>query len=220
MLSAGLIMIVGTLTVAPVVQGQTTVIAEGYSAAAVVPDAAARHTLESLRQKNPAVTLTEARLVVAQRGARMEALRNAAEFLHGIDFEYTGGAFEQKLTVSTSGTVQPGRCTYRTLRSGLIVASLELQASDEVSEQREGLPRYEVMGICEDESIESVVMAMRQARLDAVQKAVRRAISDRDQRVPQSSRSYSGTIYIVRTVEDTPGVPYQVTMEVLVRLNR
>jgi len=220
MLSAGFATIVGVLTVAPAVQAQATVIAEGYSAITVITDTAAQRTLESLRQKNPAATLAGARLAVAQRGARMEALRNAAEFLHGIDFEYSGGTFEPKMTVGTSGTVQPGGCTYRTLKSGLVVASLELPATAEISGQREGLPQYEVTGICEDEDVDSVVMAMRQARMDAVGKAVQRAIRDRDPRAQETNRVFSGTVYVLRTVEDEPGIPYRVTMVVQVKLDR
>ncbi|MFC1629065.1 hypothetical protein ACFL3H_08140 [Gemmatimonadota bacterium] len=220
MLSAALILIVGAHAGAPAVLAQTMVIAEGYSAAAVIPDSAAQSAFESLRRQNPAATLAEARLAVAQRGARVEALRNAAEFLNGIDFEFTGGSFERKMTARTSGSIQPGGCTYRTLESGLVVASLELPATEEIRGQREGLPQYEVTGNCEDESMESVVMAMRQARMDAVEKAVRQAIRDRDPRAQGSNRVFSGTVYILRTVEDTPGIPYRVIMVVQVRLDR
>ncbi len=220
MLSAGLIMIACTLVVAPVVQTQTMVIAEGYSAITVIPDAAAQSTLESLRQKNPTATLAEARLAVAQRGARMEALRNAAEFLYGIGFEYSGGKITRTMTLRSEGTVQPGGCTYRTLRSGLVVASLEVSLPALSRENREGLPSYEVTGICEDEGVESVVMAMRQARTDAIARAVRRAVEDHNPTEPESNRVFRGKVYIVRTVEDEPGIPYQVTMVVLVRLDR
>ena len=150
----------------------------------------------------------------------MEATRNAAEFLHGIDFEYAAGTFERKMTATTSGSLRFYNMSYRILQSGLVVASLEVQVPDEFVRQREDLPRYEVTGICEDEDVGSVVMAMRQARMDAVGKAVQRAIRDRNARALESGRSFSGTVWILGTVQDEPGIPYEVTMVVQVRLDR
>ncbi len=202
------------------VRAQSKIIAEGYSAAAVVTETTAQRALQSMQQKNPAATLAEARLSVAQRGARMEAMRSAAEFIYGIEFEYSAGVLDRKMTASTTGTLQPGRCTYRTLRSGLIVASLELDVPDEVGQEREGLLLYEVTGRCDDENISSVVMAMRQARVVAIVKAVEQAIAERFRGREEADRIYSGTVWILRTVEDEPGIPYQVTLEVQVKLNQ
>jgi len=150
----------------------------------------------------------------------MEAMRNAAEFIHGIEFEYSGGVLNRKMTASTAGALQPGRCTYRTLRSGLVVASLEVMVPGEVGRDREGLLRYVVTGRCDDEDIGSVVMAMRQARVAAIEKAVEQAIEERFRGRVDRDRVYSGTVWIVRTVEDEPGIPYQVTLEVQVKLNQ
>ena len=123
------------------------------------------------------------------------------------------------MTARTTGGIQPGRYTFRTLQSGLIVASLEVRMPAEVGAAREGLRRYEVTGSCEDEQAASVVAAMRQARMDAIGKAVRQALEERYQGRVESNRTYTGTVYIVRTMEDEPGIPYRVTMEVLVRLD-
>ncbi len=209
---------IGMLVHVQPVSAQQDVMAEGFASIASVSDAVARQTLTSLRQQNPAATLEEARISIARRTARMDAIRNVAEYVHGIQFEYSQGSFAPKMTLRTEGDVDIGAATFRQLESGLVVASMRLPLPEEQRAVRRGLKTYEVTGVAPGTDEDNPLKIMRNARADALMKAVQQAISERMPGAAESGATVRGTLYIVETVGDEPGEPYRLTMRLQVLL--
>ena len=201
------------------VSAQQDVVAEGYASIAGVSDAIAQRTLTSMQQRNPSATLEEARLTITQRTARMDAIRNVAEYVHGIQFEYSQGSFAPKMTLRTEGAANIGAVTFRQLESGLVVASTRLPLSEEQRAVRRGLKTYEVTGVSSGTDEDNPLRTMRNARADAFMKAVQQAITERMPRAAESGAPVQGTLYIVETVGDEPGESYRLTMRLQVLFN-
>jgi hypothetical protein len=198
---------------------QSDIVAEGFASLSSVSDEVARRALTAMQQRSPSSTLDDARLVIAQRTARMDAIRNVAEYVHGIQFEYSQGSFAPKMILRTEGDANIGAVTFRQLESGLVVASTRLPLPEEQQQIRQMLRAYEVTGVAAGTDEENPLMIMRTARADAFMKAVQQAISGSRPEAAASGATVRGTLYIVETVGDEPGEPYRLTMRLQVLLN-
>ncbi len=211
--------LIGMLVYIQPIYAQQDVVAEGYASFAGVSNAMAQRMLTSMQQRNPSATLEQARLSISQRTARMDAIRNVAEYVHGIQFEYSQGSFSPKMTLRTEGDANIGAVTFRQLESGLVVASTRLPLAEEQRAVRRGLKTYEVTGVASGTDGENPLRTMRNARADAFMKAVQQAIAERMPRAAESGATVRGTLYIVGTVGDESGAPYRLTMRLQVLLN-
>ena len=197
---------------------QQDIVAEGYASIASVSNAIAQRTLTSMQRQNPSATLEDAKLSIAQRTARMDAIRNVAEYIHGIQFEYSQGSFAPKMTLRTEGDANIGAVTFRQLESGLVVASTRLPLAEDQRAVRLGLKTYEVTGVSSGTDEDNPLRTMRNARADAFMKAVQQAITERRPLAAESGATVRGTLYIVETVGDEPGESYRLTMRLQVLL--
>ena len=201
------------------VSAQQDIAAEGFSSPAAVSDDVARQALPSLQRRDPGATLQDAKVSVARRAARTDAIRSAAEYLHGVQFEFSQGRFTPTITTQTEGTVSMGSFTFRQLDSGMVVASMRIPLSEAQRAARRGLETYELTGIATETEGENPLMVMRTARMDAYVKAVQRAVSDSGSGALEPGATVRGTLYIVETVGDVPGEPYRLIMRLQVRLD-
>ena len=211
--------LIGMLVYTQPISAQQDVVAEGYASIAGVSDAVAQRTLTAMQQRNPSTTLEQARLSITQRTARMDAIRNVAEYVHGIQFEYSQGSFAPKMILRTEGDANIGTVTFRQLESGLVVASTRVPLSEEQRTVRRGLKTYEVTGVASGSDEENPLRVMRNARADAFMKAVQQAITEQMPRAAESGAPVQGTLYIVETVGDESGEPYRLTMRLQVLLD-
>jgi len=62
-------------------------------------------------------------------------------------------------------------------------------------------------------------MAMRNAKMDAIEKAVRKAIRDGNSSPWQKNNIRTGRVYIVETSQDRSRIPYQIDMVLQVQLD-
>lgn len=210
---------IGMLVCIQPVSAQQNVVAEGYASIAGVSDATAQRTLTSMQQRSSSATLDDAKLSIAQRTARMDAIRNVAEYVHGIQFEYSQGSFAPKMILRTEGVANIGAVTFRQLESGLVVASTRVPMPEEQQQIRQSLKTYEVTGVSSGTDEDNPLRTMRNARADAFMKAVQQAITERMPRAAESGAPVQGTLFIVQTVGDESGESYRLTMRLQVLLN-
>ena len=211
--------LIGMLAYIQPVSAQQGVVAEGYASIAGVSDAVSQRTLTAMQQRSSSATLEDAKLSIAQRTARMDAIRNVAEYVHGIQFEYSQGSFAPKMTLRTEGAANIGAVTFRQLESGLVVASTRLPLPEEQRQIRQRLKTYEVTGVASGTDEDNPLRTMRNARADAFMKAVQQAITERMPRAAESGAPVQGILYIVETVGDESGESYRLTMRLQVQLN-
>ena len=204
------------LIVSPGILAQVYIV-EGFSSMHLVSDRLAQRALNSLQRRNPQATIDDARMAIARRQASMDAMRNMAEYMNGIKFEFRGNKFHRKLVAGSKGMFRWGRYSYRVLPSGIVVATRRIELKEEIKKKRmHSLKIYQVTGVCQKPQA-NILMTMRHARMDAVSKAVAMAIQEQ---APQNKDgAYQGTVYIVCTKKDNTAKDYQVTMELQVEFN-
>jgi len=211
--------LIGMLVYIQPISAQQSVVAEGYASIAGVSNANARRALTSMQQQNPSATLDQAKLSISQRTARTDAFRNVAEYVHGIQFEYSQGSFAPKMTLRTEGAASMGAVTFRQLESGIVVASTRVPLPEKQQQIRESLKTYEVTGVTSGSDEENPLRIMRNARADAFMKAVQQAIAEQMPSAAESGATVKGTLFIVETVGDESGESYKLTMRLQVRLD-
>ena len=189
-------------------------VVEGFSSVHLVSDKLAQKILLGMQKRDPQATIEDARLRIARRQANMDAMRNMAEYLNGIKFEFKGNKLHRKMAVGSTGMFRRGQFSYRLLPSGIVIATRKISLKEEIKKKRKNLKIYQVTGVCLKPQA-NILMAMRQARMDAVAKAIAMAIQDQS---PQAKEDglYQGTVYIVCTKKDDPAKTYQVIMELQV----
>jgi len=135
------------ITVPTIISAQKKIVSEGFSSIELVTAERARKALEDLKKKNPQATLYDAKYSIARRSAKMDAVRNIAEYLYGIQFECKSDSFQTGLKTRTDGLIKGATCTYRVLDSGIVVATQVLTVPKEIRKKRAGLKKYRVKGL-------------------------------------------------------------------------
>lgn len=193
--------------------------AEGFSSTKLVSDSLAKRYLASIRRRNPNATLEDAKIMVAKRSAMMDAMRNQAEYLNGITFEYENNTFTKKkaLVTRSKGMFRFQRPNYQVLKSGTVIARIKIQQKNTaIAKARKNLKIYKVIGVCKKKQ-KNIFMAMRQAKMNAVQQAIVRAIKNEN---PARFKGKTlGRVYIVKTIDDRLEPYYKIKMHVQVHFD-
>ena len=212
-------------------QMQDSYITEGYSALQLIPESLAQHVLNRLQKENPKATLQDAKLYFAKRKAAANARRNLAEYNNGVHFKFVRGKFIYEIKVCEGFVGGRGIYTHRLLDSGVVIAVKKLELPEDIQQIRLALESHDVIGYSSNNPAD-ILQAIREARLNAIEKAARKAVKlkhpsafqekpkdqqeekdeeDKDKDKTQAL-TYQGVVYIVTTVSDKAGTPYQITL--------
>lgn len=200
------------------ISAQEKIIMEGVSSVTLFTDESAEEVLPIVRRTKPEATLQEAKLYLAKKVAARDARRNLAEYVYGIDVKIENGKFVFDISPFADFMPDTGEYTYRVLSSGIVIAQRELlKVPDEIEGRREGLEPFEIMGQALKES-DNILFLHRQAKLNAVENAFKKILQEKHPEVLENKQDAQGKVYILETLSDKGGTPYQVTIKVLVEL--